>query len=94
MKITKEDVKYIAELSYLKLSPDEVERFQRDLSSVLTYIDTLNKADTSNVLPPDKGHAPIRVMRDDKVVSDLTTDQMLKNTPRSEDGFILVPKVI
>ena len=51
MKIAREDVLRVAELAHLELSEAEIEMFSRQLDSILTYVDKLNKLDTSNVEP-------------------------------------------
>ena len=40
--ITKEQVQHIASLARLKLTEQEIEKFQKDLSSILEYFEVLN----------------------------------------------------
>ncbi len=49
--ITKENVKKIANLARIKVSEAEEEKLQKDLSSILEYIDTLSEVDVSDVRP-------------------------------------------
>lgn len=49
MAFSKEDIKHVAELAKLKLSPEEEERFGSQLGSVLGYIDQLQEIDTKKV---------------------------------------------
>jgi aspartyl-tRNA(Asn)/glutamyl-tRNA(Gln) amidotransferase subunit C len=49
MKITEEQVRYVADLANLRLTPEEVARMARDLESILGHIDKLNELDTSGV---------------------------------------------
>ncbi len=51
MKINREDVLHVAELAHLQLSEAEVATFQRQLDSILTYMEKLNEIDTSRVEP-------------------------------------------
>ena len=51
MKITREDVLYVAELAHLELSAAEVETYRQQLDSILTYIDKLNQLNTGSVEP-------------------------------------------
>ena len=48
-KITLEVVRHIARLARLKLTPEEERRYQKDLSSILGYMDILGELDTANV---------------------------------------------
>lgn len=47
--ISKEEVKHIAKLARLGLTPDEIKKFQKDISSVLDYIEKLKEAETSGI---------------------------------------------
>lgn len=49
MKLSTEEIKYIADLARLKLTPDEEARYSRELSAILDYIDQLAKVNTFNV---------------------------------------------
>ncbi len=51
MKITEQQVRYVADLANLKLTSEEIGRLSKDLDEILTHIDTLNELDTSNVQP-------------------------------------------
>jgi len=94
MDISREEVLHIAALSHLKLSDDEIPRFQRDLSSVLSYIHTLNKADTSKVAAAEHAFSVPQRLREDKAAASFSHEEMMQNVPQKADGFILVPKVI
>lgn len=51
MKITREDVLRVAELAHLELTDAEVETYRGQLDSILEYVDTLNRLDTTAVEP-------------------------------------------
>lgn len=51
MKVTEQDVRYVAELANVELTPAERERMLRDLNSILDYVDVLNELDTGSVEP-------------------------------------------
>ena len=53
--ISKEEVKHIAKLARLGLSEKETEKFQKELSSILDYIEKLKEVDVSGV--PEMTHA-------------------------------------
>ena len=52
MKITEQEVRYVAGLANLKLSDAEVARFQADLDQILEHIGKLNEIDTGNGVEP------------------------------------------
>src|SRR3954467_5611967 len=51
MKVTEQDVTYVADLANLELTEDERRAMLRDLNSILEYVDRLNQTDTSDVPP-------------------------------------------
>jgi aspartyl-tRNA(Asn)/glutamyl-tRNA(Gln) amidotransferase subunit C len=87
-------VLHIAALSYLKLSEEELLRFQRDLSSVLTYIDKLNEVDSSGASDAEHPYTVPQRFREDRAAPLFPHEAVMKNVPHASDGFILVPKVI
>ena len=54
MKITREQVRHVAALARLELSPQEEERIARELEAILGYVDKLNELDVANVEPTSK----------------------------------------
>ena len=97
MKITEQEVRYVADLANLKLTDDEIHRLNRDLDEILTHIDTLNELDTSNVQPMAQvlydadETAPLRP---DREWEPLGTETALANAPVAGAGYYKVPKVI
>ena len=51
MKVTDQDVVYVAELANLELTEEERAGMLRDLNSILEYVDRLDELDTSEVPP-------------------------------------------
>ena len=49
--LSKEEVKHIAKLARLGLTEKEIGKFQKELSSILDYIEKLKKVDVSNINP-------------------------------------------
>jgi aspartyl-tRNA(Asn)/glutamyl-tRNA(Gln) amidotransferase subunit C len=94
MKVTKELVLHIAELAQLKLREDEIEKFQEELTQILSYVEKLNEIDTSQVEPLSHPLPTINVYRDDKKETSLSREEALKNAPDSTEEFFKVPKVI
>jgi aspartyl-tRNA(Asn)/glutamyl-tRNA(Gln) amidotransferase subunit C len=95
MKVTDQDVAYVAELANLELTAAERQRMVRDLNSILGYIDRLNELDTTNVAPMAQTVLPAgEVMRKDDPRPSLPHDAALQNAPDSDGDFFKVPKVI
>ncbi len=94
MSVTEQEVKRIAKLAKLKLNENEVEKFTKDLNSILEYMKLLNELDTSEVEPL---HHPVEsetIFREDELKSKFSRELALKNAPKTDGEFFLVPKVI
>src|SRR5947209_20392426 len=106
MKVTDQDVSYVADLANLELTSDERRRMLRDLNSILDYIDRLNQLDTTNVPPmaqvsdrygaADKqGTARFAyAMRPDELRPCLPHEEAMRNAPDTDGTFFKVPKVV
>ena len=97
MKITEQQVRYVAELANLKLTDAEIARFQTELSGILDHFDRLNEIDTTGVPPMaqvlfDAGETA--TLREDVPVPPLGTETALANAPQPGAGYFKVPKVI
>ncbi len=65
--VKKKEVEEIAKLSRLELTPEEVEKFRKEFSKILDYIEKLKKADLSSLEPADNLKKTRNVTREDKV---------------------------
>jgi aspartyl-tRNA(Asn)/glutamyl-tRNA(Gln) amidotransferase subunit C len=93
-KISKEEVLKVAELARLELSEAEVEKFQKELSAILGYVDVLNKVDVSDVLATAQVTGLLNVYAEDKKNTSFSRDELLKNAPDSRDGYYKVKPVL
>ena len=94
MTVSKEDVRKIADLARLHLDQTEVQRMTRDMNDILDYVEKLNEVDTENVSPLSWLEGKVTPMQADAVIKFDHIEEALKNSPRSEGRFFIVPKVI
>lgn len=80
MTLSHDDVRHIAKLARLNLSDAEVERFSRELSSILDYIDQLQEVDTSNVEPTAQVTGKTNNFREDEVTEQQADPEALLAT--------------
>jgi aspartyl-tRNA(Asn)/glutamyl-tRNA(Gln) amidotransferase subunit C len=92
-RISKEDVKHVANLARLTLSEDEAERFTKDLGNIIQFAEQLNELDTENVKETTHVLDMKNVLREDEARDWLTREEALKNAPDQENGQVKVPKV-
>ncbi len=94
MAITRADVEHVARLARLRLTDEELDRMQAQLSRILEAIETLRDVDTSHVGPTASVIRLENVMRDDVVSGPMPRDVTLANAPLRDDPFVRVPTVL
>lgn len=98
MKISRDEVIRVAELANLRLTDAEVKKFQRQLDTILSYIDKLEKLDVSGVEPMaqalDTTARPEAELRDDVVRVSNVSKAILDQAPEAKAPYFRVPKVI
>ncbi len=93
-KISQEEVKKIAKLADLKLTENEVEKFQKQLSEVLDYVAVLDELDTFKVKPTSQVTGLKNITRDDETEPSLSQKESLSNTKNKHNGYFKIPAVI
>jgi len=88
------DVKYVAHLARIALSPDEEKKIGAQLGNILGYIEKLSEADVASVEPTAHAVPMINVFRADEVRPSLSHDEALKNAPAKANGLFMVPKIV
>lgn len=94
MKITKEEVRYVANLARLEISAAEIEKLTGQIGEILDYVDQLNQVDTTGVSGTSHAVPLTNAFREDAVQPHLAREDALANAPQQEDGGFIVPKVI
>jgi aspartyl-tRNA(Asn)/glutamyl-tRNA(Gln) amidotransferase subunit C len=94
MKITKEDVKYIAHLARLEIDPGEIDAYTLQLDNILQYMDKLNSLNTEGIEPTSHAMPVMCVLREDRAGSSFSADESTLNAPEKKGGFFKVPPII
>ena len=94
MSIDKDTVKHISKLARISINDKKVDSLSRDLSSIIKFIERLNKLNTDNVKPLTSIIDASLKSRKDEIRDGKIRDQILKNSPENNDEFFVVPKVI
>jgi aspartyl-tRNA(Asn)/glutamyl-tRNA(Gln) amidotransferase subunit C len=97
VKITEEQVHYVAALANLSLTESEVAKLQHDLDGILEHFDKLNEIDVTGVEPMAQvlyGSDETETLRADVVAPPLGNELALANAPQPGAGYFKVPKVI
>ena len=97
MKLTEEEVRYVADLANLALPADEIRKMAEALGEVLTHMEKLNELDTAGVEPMAQvvfEAGETATLREDCERAGLGSQTALANAPAAAAGFFKVPKVI
>lgn len=94
MKVSRNEVIRIAELAKLKLTEEEIIKFQIELSKILEYVEQLKEIDTKEVKPLSHPISRVNIFREDKVTKSIDREEALSNAPERTEEFFKVPKVI
>jgi len=102
--IDKKTVEHIAKLARIELTEKEKEKFTKELSSILDYVEKLKEVDTSQVEPVAQVTGLENVMREDKEVKSppafakreksKVRSKLLKQAPKRKGDYIKVPKIL
>ncbi len=88
------NVKYVAHLARLALTPQEEETMTAQLGDVLGYIEKLKEVDVTGVEPTAHAFPLVNVTRPDVVQPSLSHEDALRNAPAQADGLFRVPKIV
>ena len=94
MSIDKNTVKHISKLARISLDENKVASLAKDLTSIMKYIESLNKLNTDKITPLTSIINASLTSRKDEIKDGKIRDQILKNSPEKNDEFFVVPKVI
>jgi aspartyl-tRNA(Asn)/glutamyl-tRNA(Gln) amidotransferase subunit C len=94
MTIDSETVDKIAHLARLELAETEKQEMIGDMNKILSFMEKLNEIDTSAVEPLVYLSDEVNVFREDVVKQEVTVEDALRNSPKHDDKYFLVAKVI
>lgn len=87
------DVTYVADLARLRLTPEEIATFQKQLGDVLGYVSQLSEVEVSHVSL--LGEANLKnQLREDSLQPSLPVSEALANAPAQENNLFVVPRII
>ena len=93
-KISKEEVKKVAQLARLELNEGEIKNHAEQLEKILEYIKQLERIQTDDVPCTTRAIEVVNVFREDENKSSDCTEELLELGPSREDQYFKVPKII
>jgi len=93
--LTREDVLKLARLARLTLSDEEVERYCKELTEILHYVELLQNTDVTGLEPTSQVTGLTNVTREDEVIDyGATPDDLLRLAPHKQDRHVKVKRMI
>ena len=92
--VTAEDVKKIARLSRLHVDADRLQPIAEDLNGILAWIEQLSEVDVEGVEPMTSAVDMAAPLRRDNITDGGKRLEILKNAPKADDGFFVVPRSV
>jgi len=100
--VTIDDVRHVADLASLELTPEELPHMAKDLNAVLGYIAQLNELNTSDVPAMAQASEVLglaaaehgETLRADEVLPSTDRAEVMREAPETDGRFFKVPKVI
>lgn len=94
MAATEIDVKYVAHLARLALSPEEEKKLGAQLGQILGYVEKLKELDVTGVEPTAHAVPMVNITRPDEIRPSLPPEDALRNAPKHANGLFIVPKIV
>ena len=94
MKIDKKLIYDLAKLAKLDFDDKSSLDMQDDLKKIIGFVEKLSEINTDNIEPLVYLSEELNVMRDDMEVQNLSQENALKNAPKKDSDYILVPKIL
>ncbi len=88
------DVKYVAHLARLSLTPEEERKIGAQLGNILGYIEKLKEVDVTGIEPTAHAFPLVNVTRPDEVRPSMPHEDALHNAPAQANGLFMVPKIV
>lgn len=92
--LTQEEVLHIAKLARIELGPEEVEKYQKELSLVLDYVSELKDVETEGLEEVSQVTGLENVQRVDVPVLAENRDEILSQAPDVKDGLYKVQSIL
>ena len=94
MSIDKDKIKHVSKLARISVDEKKIDDLTKDLSSIFKFIEQLNELNTDKVEPLSSIlNEPLRSRKDESNDGNIR-DKILQNSPKKNEEFFVVPKVI
>lgn len=94
MPLTRQDVEKVALLARLKFDEAELEKITKHMVQIIQYVDKLSELNTEDVEPMAHALDIQNALAEDESRPSLSRNEVLKNAPKHDEEYFLVPAVL
>lgn len=94
MALSIDDVRRVAHLARIEVTPDEAQDVLKKLTGIFGLIEDMRRVDTAGIAPMSHAADVSLMLREDVVTETDQRDLFQSVAPATADGLYLVPKVI
>lgn len=94
MKVSKEEIKHIANLARLELNENEIDNYIENLQDILDFADVVNNAPVQDLDITIGTNEAKNVFRKDEVEVFEDNEALLQNAVSKESNMFKIPKVL
>ena len=94
MAIDLKTVKHISKLARISVNDEKARKLEKDLNSIFKWIEKLNELNTDKVEPLTSIAETTLRFRKDQILSKNIREDILKNSPKDNKDYFVVPKVV
>ena len=94
MTIDLKTVKHISKLSRISIDDEKAKKLEKDLNAIFKWIEQLNQLNTEKVEPLTSIAKTTLRFRKDEIQSKNIREDVLKNSPKDNKDYFVVPKVV
>lgn len=94
--ISANEVKHVAHLARIELTPEEEQKFAEDLSAILQFVEKLNEVDTTGIEPMTGGTTKENAIRADEQIDkslEGKTNDLMEAVPEKTGEWVKVKTV-
>lgn len=88
------NIKKVAHLARLKLTPEEESHLGRQVDQIVGFFEQLQAVDVSGIEPTAHAFPLVNVTRPDEVRPSLPHEEAMRNAPARSNGLFQVPKIV
>ncbi len=94
LKLTEKEVQHVGKLANLRLTTEEIKKFQEQLSEILAYVEILNQVEISGVAPTSQVADLENVWRKDQTRECLSQEEALSGAKNQEKGLFKTKAIL